>query len=1280
MAYASTFLTPIRAVQPPWRGGLRRLLLLLAAVLLLGQFTARADSGLYKDFVVLQASGTTTYYRTYSGLSVPNLPFQGANLGTFSPGAAAPQSLLLNGAEANTYEGNGATMQAVRLFYRVYEQGTVPGAFAPLELAYRYSGIDGNPNNRKWDQTTAGLNLVQQAGHIGTFVLEVYFQADVAYAGGVFRNYDSNGGNNYRATFTVGQATQAFPAPGYAEVDNNFRTQVGQVFGALETNRVNTGLLLDYAFELANPRNFDGVRLEDSTLVSQGVYSDLYTTLYTSRFNSYSASMRHPSVHDSLCYTARQQGVITLSGLLFNYNAINPGARDNGTLETINNQFKDKYVNGVWQNPYQTLTTLAIAPSAATYSRSTCQVVMPASLFLSNLGSQVSSIYFDAADGNGYRPISLDVPVALHYDSVGLKHWQFRVTLASGQQLYSHSNVYFERTSDLASSGSHGTAARGYGASTDIDAFFPVVATESYLGRYGVADVVISYRNASDKVLRKPLIVAEGFDPGHIISPEAVEGVNTFKSFMYDVVYSSRSQSLQLLINGQYGTNSDYDIVYVNWRNGTDYLQRNALVLEEVIREVNRRKQPLNGVMQQNVVLGSSMGGVIARMALGRMERNAGASAHQTRLYVSLDAPHQGATAPLGYQAGARHAARMYIGTGPIGAAVEAIQFIRGGLSPLTTLLLADQPAARQMLINRITLTDQTDNSAHIAFQQELKNSWAYPASVRKVAISNGSECGIDQEFAPNSALLYHYRSVKTRFLSDLIGMAAGVGLVGLGVPPTLTLPLVLPGSSKFELTLDVRSLAANGGNRVYYGNVRYTKKILWLVPVTVNIVNHSYTAPSGLLPIDTYPGGFYYAAFDNQPGYASQDWAFTYDNSFYLQHRFTFVPTASALDIGQGNFTLGAADYLRRYVGANPPTGSIASPFANFTTAFNQDSRDFPFVNETRRVLNNELHESLYLRTANWLAAELNGNPAQTNCQGQCGTPPPAISGSPTVCGTNDFSISNLPQGYTVAWSLEGNAGQYFTLQANTPGANQARVSNRGNGIGNGTLVAVLTSNASPAVACADLTLRFNFSNATALPWYQESCSFYNVSHPVTTGTCGDGNAAFVHQGCRVYVDLGPTMRTVTLASGGTPTTWGTLTNSRYPNTLYFELPIGSGGVPFTFNVGGGGGCAGGQLLFFSISNNGRYAYDAWPNPTSDRVVVTATPNDPALAALAKAPTAAYRVEVYEVTSGRLVLTQENVSGDPRTQFDMSKMRAGYYILHISDGESSKTIKIYKE
>jgi hypothetical protein len=839
------------------------------------------------------------------------------------------------------------------------------------------------------------------------------------------------------ALLCLNLSAQTFVPPPYAETSTNHQQYVDYTFGALETNRIPTGLLLDYAFDFTEPKIYNGKTQADSTLIEQGIYSELYKTIYTSRISNTAGTFRHPSIHDSLCYVARQQGVITLSGLMFRYNAIDPNAQANGTIQTVNGQLKDVYTRGAWQNPYQEFTTLAISPSITRYSRTSCQVKLPSNLFLNNMPRQIGSIEFDADNGLGYRNLLFDSTMTLNYADTGWRHWVFRVTLNDGRIFYTHSKVHFSRESSIGG----GATSRAV-----IDQTVRIIAAEAFQGKFGEADIIISRRDAGDAFIRRPLIIAEGFDPGHITSPEALEGENTFADFIRTVV-NSQSGALQNLVSGDpfiFNSPSEYDIIYVNWKNGTDYLQRNMLVLEEVIRWVNANKQPLFGVMQPNVVLGSSMGGVIARMALGRMDRNGGAIAHQTNLFVSLDAPQQGANVPLGYQAAARHALKIYISTGGLAGAVEIVQLLLNGPSPLMSLLLSDQPAARQLLTNRVNFFYNPANTTNQQFMEELRTQWPYPANIRNVAISNGNECAVDQEFAPNSSLLYHHRSTKTRFIGDLIFMVGGAGLTGLHLGPLtgITIPFAIPGSNRFEFTMDVKTLANGGSNAVYYGNINYTKKVLWLAPVTITIANKTYNAPGGLLPLDTYPGGFYLNTMDNQPGAAFQDWMFTYDNSFFIQRRFCFIPTTSALDIGQGNVALGNNDYLRRYIGQTPPAAPLNTPFDNFATAFNTNNARTRFTNDDLRRLNNEPHEGLFVRTSNWLAQELINNQAvRTNCSAFCAEA--SITGAATICTTETYTAP-FGVGATYNWTITSGSNLVtWTTTNNTititrnPGAN---------------------------------------------------------------------------------------------------------------------------------------------------------------------------------------------------------------------------------------------------
>ena len=176
----------------------RRVLLLAGFILLLSSFTlsAKADSGFFKDFVIINYGGTNQYYKTINASGVPNESFDGKNLGSFDRSAA---TLLLNGAEANTYN-NGSDVTATRMGYRVYPQNTTPGAFSYIELGYRSTS---NGSDKKWDQTTQGINLLSLASTNATYTLEVYFEGNVNNST-TPSIYDSQGFNvNYKATFKV---------------------------------------------------------------------------------------------------------------------------------------------------------------------------------------------------------------------------------------------------------------------------------------------------------------------------------------------------------------------------------------------------------------------------------------------------------------------------------------------------------------------------------------------------------------------------------------------------------------------------------------------------------------------------------------------------------------------------------------------------------------------------------------------------------------------------------------------------------------------------------------------------------------------------------------------------------------------------------------------------------------------------------------------------------------------------------------------------------------------
>ena len=181
--------------------------LIASLLLLLAAFNpAYAGTNFYKNFVVLNG----VYYNTFGSSS--NAQFQGTNLGTFNVRNGSLQLGTQGNFYLEPYNNNNTDddVQAVEMYYRVYQQGTTAGPFTRLDMTFFAAGIDGN-NNRRWNNITSNPNLLSgiNPAATGTYVLEVYYEGDGTYYNGPnnprlpFTFYDNRSGPNYQATFTV---------------------------------------------------------------------------------------------------------------------------------------------------------------------------------------------------------------------------------------------------------------------------------------------------------------------------------------------------------------------------------------------------------------------------------------------------------------------------------------------------------------------------------------------------------------------------------------------------------------------------------------------------------------------------------------------------------------------------------------------------------------------------------------------------------------------------------------------------------------------------------------------------------------------------------------------------------------------------------------------------------------------------------------------------------------------------------------------------------------------
>lgn len=204
---------------------------------------------------------------------------------------------------------------------------------------------------------------------------------------------------------------------------------------------------------------------------------------------------------------------------------------------------------------------------------------------------------------------------------------------------------------------------------------------------------------------RKPILIIDGFDPS---DSRKIGNI-------YDLMNESPFRFADSLLE------AGHDIVICNFIKGADYIERNALAVIELIQYINNR------TADKLIVIGPSMGGLIAKYALAKMEKEN--IPHNTSLYISFDSPHQGANIPIGDQY------FLYF----FGEVV-------GDASALDGLNQIRSSAARQMLTHH-----QLENSISPKYNRHRKsfldncsvngivNSNGYPITTRNISVLNGS-------------------------------------------------------------------------------------------------------------------------------------------------------------------------------------------------------------------------------------------------------------------------------------------------------------------------------------------------------------------------------------------------------------------------------------------------------------------------------------------------------------------------------------------------------------
>ncbi|MEM9885816.1 MAG: T9SS type A sorting domain-containing protein [Bacteroidota bacterium] len=177
---------------------------LLTIISLFFTYFLHANAGFFDSFAILNVNGGgNTFFDL--GATTGNTDFQGANIGSFDPGA---QSLILGG-QSKTFKNNGTDVFGVSIFYRIYPAGAPSGAF--VEIPYSFQTNIGVGGDQQWGTDVNGANTTDGGVEIltgtnlvaGNYNLEVFVKVTTNGVNAPMEIFDSNGGANYVANFTV---------------------------------------------------------------------------------------------------------------------------------------------------------------------------------------------------------------------------------------------------------------------------------------------------------------------------------------------------------------------------------------------------------------------------------------------------------------------------------------------------------------------------------------------------------------------------------------------------------------------------------------------------------------------------------------------------------------------------------------------------------------------------------------------------------------------------------------------------------------------------------------------------------------------------------------------------------------------------------------------------------------------------------------------------------------------------------------------------------------------
>ncbi|MFF4387406.1 esterase/lipase family protein [Streptomyces sp. NPDC001552] len=231
----------------------------------------------------------------------------------------------------------------------------------------------------------------------------------------------------------------------------------------------------------------------------------------------------------------------------------------------------------------------------------------------------------------------------------------------------------------------------------------------------------VYYSPLNRRQLIRPVILSDGFSGGSSDLDQLWHGLeeNSEYRFVSELHAAGR------------------DVIILGYDDRTASITANAETAIDCIRRATAER-----VGRAKLAVGGfSMGGMVTRYALAKMEQDPALPDHETSLYFSYDSPHHGAWFPIALQAFTHFATDKWGDADGIGPVLR--QFSG----------LLNSPAAKQMARWHIGKATETPKQApeRVEFLKELDELGGWPRQVRKVGVANGVATGVGNGVRPDA-------------------------------------------------------------------------------------------------------------------------------------------------------------------------------------------------------------------------------------------------------------------------------------------------------------------------------------------------------------------------------------------------------------------------------------------------------------------------------------------------------------------------------------------------